>query len=230
MYRSVLLSLFPILSAVMVHGQDNIRFFQEEAEINDGTHPVISVFIPAGKKKEVEKRWRKKVKKWGNKRNNDNPTFIDDAENDDIFENPFDLYARVEKTDKDGVILLNAFDLGGAYLNPSEHPDVYERAREVIREFAVSMAKKAYEARIEKEVEKLEELTDQMDDVEDDQEDLNETIEEKKEAIAEAEEAIKEAEARLEELREIKKEKEKAIEAQKKAIEKIEEKKDGIGD
>lgn len=205
-----------------------IRMHEDRMEINDGTHPVLVVFVPAGKKDEIEKRWRKKVKKWGNKRNNDDPTFVDDAENDDITEDPFDLYARVKKTDKDGVRLINAIDLGGAYLTSSDHPEIFENFREIVREFAVEKSIEAYEVRIEEESDKLDDIEDDHEDLQDEKEDIEETIEEKKAVIEEAKEAIEDAKEDLEDLEPNLKEKKKALEAQQEVIEKIRSKKDEI--
>src|ERR1051325_22628 len=108
-----------------------------------------------------------------------------------IGNNTIDMYAKVKKI-KDGENqLIVAFDLGGAFMNSSQHSDQYKVAKEMIENLAVKMQKDAIEEQLSIATKLLNKLNDQQKDLEGKNKDLNDDIKNYQEKIKKAQDDLK---------------------------------------
>lgn len=69
--------------------------------------------------------------------------------------NSVDVYFAVSEQKTGEVEVMAAFDLGGAYLSSSMHPDQFNRALNMIRDIAFNITEKAYAGKVKNEEKKL---------------------------------------------------------------------------
>ena len=233
--RNTLFILFALFTPFFLKAQPQIEVSESSADFDGGSRNALAVKVYGEVHDEVEDKARKTFRGWGNVKNREAPLYIKEAEWDEMGDRPFYYYLKVEEQDDSTHTVLAGVDLGGAWLNSSEHGDRYDALASRLREFAVRVTKEAMEGVVEQKEERLEELTDRMEDLNDNQEDQKATIEDKKETLEEAKKtiedakkAIEDAEKRIEELRSQKSEQKKKVEAQKKKVEKVKERKDAV--
>ncbi|MCO6478877.1 MAG: hypothetical protein J5I94_19740 [Phaeodactylibacter sp.] len=127
----------------------------------------------------------------------ENEYFADDAQIKAISDNTIDIYSKVAKKSDKGAVLTIWFDLGGAYLSSSRHPDRMAGAREWTAGFEqVVKAAFAQEA-LEAEEDILKGLEKELKGLEKDKEDavkevekLQKELEAARQRVAEMDEAL----------------------------------------
>ncbi len=233
--RNILLTIPFLFTSFLLKAQPEIEVQESSADFNGDSRNALSVMVYGEVHDEVENKARKTFRGWGNVKNREAPLFIKEAENDDISDMPFNFYLKVEEQDDSTQKVFAAVNLGGAWLNSSDHSDGYDALSARLREFAVRVTKEAMEGVVEKEQKKLEELQNKLEDISDEKadeqgniEDKKETIEKAKKTIEEAKSAIEDAEKRIEELDKKIKEQEEKIKAQEKRVKKVEKRKDAV--
>ncbi|MBN2681227.1 MAG: hypothetical protein JXR58_01855 [Bacteroidales bacterium] len=152
--------------------QKKIEVEENSYSFSAGRENALTVTVYESNKDDVEKAWKKFIKNYKGKVSSKKEIFADDCEIKDVSPNTVDVYAAFE-VNKDGdVTVYVGFDLGGAYLSSSSHPDKYKAAKKIVREFGVSATKDAI-------AEKLKEAEKVMKKLESDKEKLvkeNETL------------------------------------------------------
>ena len=98
---------------------------------------------------DVKKAWKKQLKDLKGKVTDKTIIFGDNCKLKEMGENSFDVYSLVENATDKGVKLVAAFDLGGAYLSTSAHPDKYPAAEKLLSNFAVEERKRVVSTEIE---------------------------------------------------------------------------------
>ncbi len=208
-----------ILIAVCLSTQLNAQKTKVEEKrenLGGGVNNALVVTIFSADVKEAEKEWKKMMKSAKAKVSGRKEMFADDAELPYISDNTVDVYAIFDQK-KDDVYMVVAFDLGGSFLNSSEHKTEYKAAEKMIYDFAVGIAKQCIEDNLKDEEKNLKSIEKDLDRLKSDNESLHKDIQRYEEQIEKAkteiEENVKEQEKKVEE-----------IEKQQKLVKEIQEK------
>ncbi|MFT4601324.1 MAG: hypothetical protein ACI857_001504 [Arenicella sp.] len=178
-----------------------------ETNVNiEGGKNGFEIEIPYADKKTTEKELKDLFKSWkGNYSEKKGIMKSDDCKNKSMGENTFDVFGTVVENGEDGSKALVAVDLGGAYLNSSEHSSQFKVMESILKIWGIKTAT-IYVSDMEKAEEKI--LTDkqkELDDLTKDQEKMEKEIEDYKKKIEDNEKAIetskKDQEAKKEEIK-----------------------------
>ncbi|HBS86715.1 MAG: hypothetical protein A2W91_11855 [Bacteroidetes bacterium GWF2_38_335] len=201
--------------------QHKIKVEEDDYSFSVGRTNALSVTIYESNKDDVEKEWKKFIKDYKAKVSIKKEIFADDAEIKDISSNVIDVYA-VAEVDKDGnVILYVGFDLGGAFLSSSQHPDKFRYAKDMMYKFGKEATLTAIDGHLEAEGKILKKK-------ESEQEKLVKENEQLLKNIADWEKSIEKAKADIETNKKDQELKLGEIEAQKKVVEEITDKKNKV--
>ena len=141
------LGLLVIASASFA--QDKITIKEEMVAIDGTSRNSLTVMLVDANTDDVKKAWKKQLKDLKGKVSDKTIIFGDDCKSKEMGDNSFDVYSLVEEATDEGVRLVVAFDLGGAYLSTSNHPDKYPVAEKLVYGFAVEQAKGVVSGQIE---------------------------------------------------------------------------------
>ncbi len=223
MKKIILLAAGIVFTAGMASAQ-KVDVRESNEKIGDGSHNALVVTILDAKPDDILDEWKSKMRSYDAKTSTKNGVFADNALIKTMGTNTVDVYARVEKVKEGETKLIVGFDLGGAWLNSSQHGEQYKEARKIVQEFAVKMTKDAIAGQLKEQQKKLEALGDDQKDLEKDNSKLKESIEDYKAKIKKAEEDIKKAEDDIKKNEEAQSKKKAEIEAQKKVVEAVDKK------
>lgn len=113
-----------------------IEVQESKEKMSLGVNNCLKVYIPEAAKEDVDRDLLKYMKNYNSKGDSKKTEyFYDNAEIKAFGNNLVDVYAQTEQK-AGGVELKVFFDLGGAFLNSSNHPDQYKAAEDIIRKFA----------------------------------------------------------------------------------------------
>lgn len=167
-----------------------IRVYESRVDIGGGTHNALVVPIYGVDAKTVEKEWKSEMKDYGAKVSSEKGgLFGDNAVIKEMGDNTVDMHARVDDK-KDEVDLIVAFDLGGAYLNSSDHPDKYKIASKIMHDFAVKLTTNAIDYQLKVQQKALDKLNSQEKDLVKENKNLNDQIVEYQNKIKKNQDAI----------------------------------------
>ncbi len=114
----------------------------------------------------------------------------DDLVISSISENTIDVYATVKDVKDGEVEILVAFDLGGAYLTSGAHADQFNRAQDIVRNFALNITEQSFAEIVKDEEKELEKFTKDYEKVIETKEGLAKDNEDYKKQIEENEKEI----------------------------------------
>lgn len=174
-----------VLFATSLFAQD-FSVKEEVVAIDGKSRNSLTVIIDADKADDVKKAWKKKLKETKGKVNDKTIIFGDDCKLKEMGDNTFDVYSVVEDATDQGVRLVVAFDLGGAYLSTTDHPDKFPAAEKFVRTFAVEQAREAVNVEIKVLEKVLKGFEKDQSGLEKDKADLEKSIEDYKKKIEEA--------------------------------------------
>lgn len=185
---------------------------ETSGKFNKETHNSIITYVYHSNVKSVEKELKSLLKEYKGKISSKKGViFGDNLLITSISNNTIDAFATVEEGADGEVAVTVAFDLGGAFLASSSHVAEFDRASQIIREFALGITEKAYAEfledeeklldRAQKEYDKTvdnkdglikdnEEMARQIEENEAEVEGLTKTIEEKGTALKEQQKAF----------------------------------------
>jgi hypothetical protein len=167
-----------------------ITVSESREDIGGGTHNALIVTTYGTDAKDVEKAWKSKMKDYGAKvSNNKGELFGNNAIIKDMGPKYMDIYARVEDK-KDEVKLIVAFDLGGAFLNSSDHHDKYKVAEQILHDFAFNLTKEALDYQLKTQQKSLDKLNGEEKDLVKENTNLNSQITEYQNKIKKDQDAI----------------------------------------
>ena len=173
MKRSVFLFLF---APVLCLAQNRISVKEEVVAIEDYSRNSLTVQVDGAVADDIKKEWKKKLKDLGGKVNDKTVIFGDDCQDKSMGDNSFDVYSLVDEL-TDGIVrVVVAFDLGGAYLNSTDHPDKFPAAEKLVRDFAVEQSKNLVKSEIESSEKILKALEKNQSGLEKDKEKLQKDI------------------------------------------------------
>lgn len=166
----------------------------EEKKVNiDGTKEGFVISIPYGTQKEIEKELKDELKDWKGKFSSKDVIFVDDCKLKEVGDNTFDVYAKVDENPEGGAFVSIAIDLGGAFLNSSEHRDQAKTINARLQKFGITAAKHVVDGEIDAEEKLLKERQKELGDLEKEEEKMHKEIEDYKKKISETEKSIEEA-------------------------------------
>jgi hypothetical protein len=141
------LGLLVIASAT--YAQDKITIKEEMVAIDGISKNCLTVMLLDAKTDDVKKAWKKQLKDLKGKVSDKTIIFGDDCKSKEMGDNSFDVYSLVEEATDEGVRLVVAFDLGGAYLSTAAHSEKYPVAEKLVYAFAVEQSKTVLSSEIE---------------------------------------------------------------------------------
>ncbi len=141
--KKQILTLAIAIASLQIFAQD-VKIRESNESFNNGSHNALSVNLYVTDAGMVEKEWKSLMKDYGYDKSGDKSDeyFFDNVLFKQMGNNTVDVYSKVvfQKTDK-MVTLTAAYDLGGAYLNSSEHKDKFEYIKKMMHDFAVKITK-----------------------------------------------------------------------------------------
>ncbi|MGD1847418.1 MAG: hypothetical protein ACFB10_18675 [Salibacteraceae bacterium] len=186
MKKTFLLLACLLFLAVSGFAQKKIEVKQATANFSTGKQVALSVIVLEGNLKDVEKAWKKEMKGLKAKVSSKKEIFADDATMKSMGDNSFDVYAVFEEVENVGVKVFAAFDLGGAYLSKSTHPDRFKAAEKFMYEFGVEQTKEKIGKDIKGAEKELSSREKELKDLKKEKSNLEKTIEDAQKAIEQA--------------------------------------------
>jgi hypothetical protein len=188
MKKQFLIILFILFSLIM--NAQEIKVKEDKENLGGDINPVMTVLIYEADESDVEKAWKSLMKDYDAKISSVKSVFFaDNAMIPEISANTVDIY-EIAKKQPDGIKLIVAFDLGGAYISSSTHPAAYKTAENIIKKFAVNLSIKAVQEKLNDAKDKQKDLEDNLSGLIKKNERLHGDIEDYKNNITEAEIAI----------------------------------------
>ncbi len=184
------------------------------AKIAEGSNNALSVIIYETDFEEVLKAWKKEMKDTKAKvKKSKGEIFADNAVIKKLGDHPMDIYARTEKI-TGGSKLIIGVNLGGAFLNSSDHKEKYEAFAKFVKEFAETQIKESIQEQVKAAEKELKDREKAQEKLVKDKEDLKGKIEGFKSNI-------KDAEGKISTNENDQASQKKSIEEQKKAVEAV---------
>lgn len=191
------------------------QFSEAVRPMSQGNHSSFIIDFRIGEADDIVDIWQDYQKDFdARKPKQDRKTgeyFADDAEIEGISENTIDIYSTVEGKGKaPGAVVTVWFNLGGAYLSSSRHPERVKATNEWLQGFKNRVLEKYAEEALKAEEDKLDDLEDELKDLrkekekaEEDVADLQKALEKARAKVSSTIEAIGAKEAAVEQQKEI---------------------------
>ncbi|MBI1289350.1 MAG: hypothetical protein GC178_17415 [Flavobacteriales bacterium] len=186
--RSLTLAL--VLFSSIAFAQKKIEVVEKTVTIDGKDRNCLTVSIKGADVEEVKKAWKKQLKDLKGKVDDKTIIFGDDCKDKSMGDNTFDVYSIVEATIDTSVRLSAAFDLGGADLNSTDHPEKYLAATKIVHDFGVDQAKAVVQGKIDDDQKLLKGLEKDLNGLEKDKEKAEKDIQDNKDKIIANKEAI----------------------------------------
>jgi hypothetical protein len=203
---------------------EKIKIRESKENIGGGNNNALVVTLYGVDPSDAEDSFKDFMKKYDGKRSGkDGGIFIDNADIKEMSGNStIDIYAKaLGKKGDNEITFIVAFDLGGAFLNSSQHSSQFKTAEKITKEFAIKTVKAAIEAELKAAQKTQRNLEGDQQDLEKDNKELHDDIEKYKARIKEAEDNLVTNNASQDK-------KKTEIEAQKKVVSAVEAKLKGI--
>lgn len=154
-----------------------ISVHEQNEDLGKGKNNALVVTIYGADPGDVEKDWKSMMKDYNAKVSTSKGImFADNALIKDMGNNTIDIYTRFDEK-KDEIDMVVSFDLGGAYMSSSQHPDKYKIAEKIMHDFAVKETAAALADKQKVQQKALDKLNSQEKDLEKDNKNLNSDIE-----------------------------------------------------
>ena len=205
--KKCIFSLVVTVLVTQLAFSQKVEVIESTCEFSSGSNNALGITILKSDAKTVQKAWEKLMKNYGAKVKSKKEIFADDASIKSISDNTVDIYATVNQERKsEDVHLKVAFDLGGAYLSSSQHPDKYKAAEKIMQDFALELIADSYTNVISDKEKELDKMIRNRDKVKNDKEHLEkqnkdyaDRIEKNKKEIEKREKELEEKNVEIEE-------------------------------
>lgn len=199
-----------------VEAQVHVQPISEKMSL--GVNRGFKVWVEGADEKTATSVLRQWLKQYGKVKSSGGELVVDDATVGELSEHPIDIYAYVREV-RDGAEAYIFFNLGGTFLNPSEHQEMARTAEKMLKELGKQIGSEKMEKMLqeaERELhaieQKIQQLGREKEHLEKRIEDCQKTIEESKrelEIIAEeqkkTQEHLKRQQEVVEQIRQMKK-------------------------
>ncbi|HXC04148.1 MAG TPA: hypothetical protein VNZ86_05305 [Bacteroidia bacterium] len=220
--RSILTFALFLLVIIPGMAQKKIKVEEERASLGGAKNPVLVVTIYEADEDDIAKGWKSIMKGYGGKvSSKDGAYMADNVVIKDLSNNTNDVYYKIEKVTDTEHKLIVAVNLGGAFMNPTDHATQNTYFKKLMLDFANKTSTDAIGDQLKDAQKALTKMESQETSLEKDQDGLKRDIENYKNKIKTAEDNIKKNEAD-----QAKKKSE--IEAQKKVVDVVTKKKAAI--
>jgi len=199
-----------VIALLTVTGFSQIKVEDKTVSV-DGSHPGFEVTVPYGNMKMIEKELKDELKSWKGNYSNKSFIFVDDCKLKEMGKNTFDVYAKVIDIAEGGAVVSVAIDLGGTFLNSSDHGQQFKIIESRLYKFGVKAAKNVIAQDVKAEEKLLKEREGEL-------ENLKKEKEKKEKEIADYEAKIKKNQEDIKTNETSQEDKEKEIEAQKEKV------------
>ncbi|HEV7230162.1 MAG TPA: hypothetical protein VGO45_02470 [Bacteroidia bacterium] len=199
-----------------------IKVEEEKSNLGGGKNPALVVTIYEASEDDINSGWKSVMKGYGGKvSTKDGAHLADNVVVKELSNNTCDVYYKVEKINEKEHKLVIAVNLGGAFMNPSDHATQTSFFKKQLLEFATKTSRDAIADELKDSQKALSKLQSTQHDLEKEQDGLKKDIETYKAKIKRAEEDITrntsdQAKKKTE------------IEAQQKVVDGIQKKKDAV--
>ncbi|MFT4682279.1 MAG: hypothetical protein ACI9FU_001597 [Granulosicoccus sp.] len=180
--KKLTILVFLIISVSAV-AQNSVVVTEGEELVAGATNNSMSITIFNGNKEDVDKAWKKQLKNLKGKITAKDELFADNCKLEAMGANTFDLYSITSQQEGTGCKLTAAVDLGGAYLNSSDHADQFKAMRDFIYQFGVDQNKAVIQEEIDEYESVLQSLQKEFTSLEKDDQKLDEEIAEHQDDI-----------------------------------------------
>lgn len=169
-----------------------VKVKESNESIGEGSHNALVVTLYGVNPSDAEDEFKSFMKEYDGKRSSKGGAiFIDNALIKEMGANTIDIYGKANgKKGDPEITFIVAFDLGGAFLNSSEHKDQFNTAEKIVKDFAVKAIKNAVEEQLKGAQKIQSKLEDNQKDLEKENKSLNSDIEDYKSKIKRAEDDI----------------------------------------
>lgn len=186
-----LVFILAFLTVKFSFAQYSTKVKESKEDIGGGNNKCLTVNIYETTTDNIEKAWEKLMKSFNAKVSTKKEIFADNALIKDLTNNTVDIYAKAIKKSDNEIQFLVAVDLGGAFLNSSDHSSQYKTMEKMIREFAKKATLDGLENKIKDQQKVFDKRTKELEELIKDKEKLEKDIENYKEKIKKAEDDIK---------------------------------------
>lgn len=218
-FQFTLLILFVFSLTNNMSAQVIPEIVKSEKMMSMGSKSAFTVKYDGTDVKTVESQWGKTMKAYKGKakKNKAKELFSDDVKMKDLSTNTVDVYATVAKDETDNTTILSVwYDLGGVFLNETDHPSQTVAVKNMIDETSLRIGAVVRENIVDAEEKTLKGMNKDLSKLEKEKKDGLEDIEEAKALIAKTEAMIVENEKAQEEKKAEITEQEKTLEEAKK--------------
>jgi len=143
------LFLILMLLSAIANGQNQTTITEQVVPMDGVSRNSLTVIIKDANTEDIKKAWKKHLKDLKGKVSDKTFIFADDCKVKEMGDNTFDIYSVVEEATNQSVKLVVAFDLGGAYLSKSDHPDKFLVAEKILYDFATEQVRELVRAEID---------------------------------------------------------------------------------
>jgi len=192
-FQFTLLLLFVFLLANNMSAQVIPDIAKAEKMMSMGSKSAFTVKYDGTDVKTVENQWGKTMKSYKGKakKNKAKELFSDDVKMKNLSTNTVDVYATVVKDETDNTTILSVwYDLGGAFLNETDHPSQTVAVKNMLDETSLRIGAVTRENIVAAEEKTLKNMNKDLSKMEKEKKDGLEDIEEAKALIAKTEAMI----------------------------------------
>jgi hypothetical protein len=218
--KQTIATLLLITTAIAGFSQKKISVTEEQNTLSVGSVNTLTVTVYGMSYDDAEKAWKKQLKDINGDVKVKKEVFADDCLIKDMSENTFDVYAMLKEVDN-GVKVIAAYDLGGAYLSAASHKEYFAKISKMMYDFGVEQTKEAIGSDIKVAEDDLKESEKAKEDLEKDIKKLEKDIEDYKQKIEDSKKAIEDNKSGIET-------KKTEIESKKEVIKALENKRDAV--
>lgn len=154
----------------MAVAQKSLEVRESQLAMSAGMKPGFTVTLTGMTQETVSDAWEAYLRDYNGKTKYSKKAkefFTDDATIKKMSDNSVDIYSTV--TEKDNDAQLTAwFDLGGAYLSSSMHPDKISTVQNMMKDFVLGVSKSTLEEEIKEQQKRLEKMEGELKGLEKD--------------------------------------------------------------
>lgn len=187
--RTITISILILLSTI-AFSQKKIKVSEGSEKYSVGQANTLTAEIYEADKKQVEKAWKKLLKKNKGKVSSKSEMIATNVIIKKMGDKDFDVYTLIEESSEGIVTIKVAFDLGGAFLSKSLHPDRFKAAKKFVYNFCVDISKDAVNDKIKEQEKVLGKFEKEQKKLVKEKEKLKKEIEDFKQKIQDNEKAI----------------------------------------
>lgn len=175
--------------------QKGLELSEQNFAFVSGAKNSIVVQVPYSTQSIVNQVLQKELKSWNGKlKSSSGEYFLSQASSKFMGGKAFDVYAKTIPSDGQMIAVAFSVDLGGAYLNSSDHPTQFLAMQIKVKQFAVDAAQKCIEAELDIEEGELKELQKEFKRLEKKKQSDQSSIIKYKRKIADTEKRIEQCE------------------------------------